>query len=117
MHLVLPAMGLTISTLGSTEVGQPLNITCTVTVVEGLIVQPTVSWTKMDDLDVMDINELNIPNITVVEGGVSNVTIVLEPVEFRHRGMYICMGMFNVTGITNDNRDNSGDYNLTVSCK
>lgn len=109
-------MNLSISTVGSTEVGQSLYITCTVTVVEGLIVQPTISWTKMDDLDVDDINNLNIPNVTVIDGGVTNVTIVLEPVEFRHRGMYYCMSMFNVTG-TNDAQEISDAYTLTVDCK
>ena len=112
-------MGLSISSVGSTEVGQSLYITCTVTVVKGLVVQPTVVWTKMDDVSVGDINELNIPNVTVTEGGVINVTIMLEPVKFEHRGMYYCMhmGMFNVTGITNDAQDESSDYSLTVSCK
>ena len=110
-------MGLSISAVGSTEVGQSLYITCTVTVVEGLVVQPTVVWTKMDDVSMGDINDLNIPNVTVNEGGVTNVTIVLEPVKFEHRGMYYCMGMFNVSGITNDAQDESGAYNLTVDCK
>ena len=114
---VLPPMGLSISSVGSTEVGQSLYITCTVTVVEGLVLQPTIVWTKMDDVSMGDINELNIPNVTMIEGGVTNVTIMLEPVKFEHRGMYYCMGMFNVTGITNDARDNSSDYNLTVNCK
>ena len=115
--IVLPPMGLSISSVGSTEVGQSLYITCTVIVVEGLVVQPTVVWTKMDNVSMGDINELNIPNVTVIEGGVTNITIMLEPVKFEHRGMYYCMGMFNVTGITNGARDNSSDYNLTVSCK
>ena len=110
-------MGLSISSVGSTEVGQSLYITCTVTAVEGLVVQPTVVWTKMDNVSVGDINELNIPNVTVIEGRVTNVTIMLEPVKFEHRGMYYCMGMFNVTGIANGAQDNSSDYNLTVSCK
>ena len=115
--IALPPMGLSISSVGSTEVGQSLYITCTVTVVEGLVVQPTVVWTKMDDASMGDINDLNIPNVTVIEGGVTHVTIMLEPVKFEHRGMYCCMGTFNVTGITNDARDNSNDYNITVSCK
>ena len=106
-----------ISAVGSTEVGQSLYITCTVTVVEGLVIQPTVVWTKMDDVTMGDINDLNIPNITVIEGGVTNVTIMLDPVKFEHRGMYYCMGMFNVSGITNDAQDSLGTFRLTVDCK
>ena len=110
-------MGLSISAVGSTEVGQPLNITCTVTVVEGLVVQPTVAWIKMDDISLGDINELTIPNITVIEGGVTNVTIVLEPVKFEHGGIYYCMGMFNVSEITNDAQAESDVFNLIVDRK
>ena len=114
--IALPPMGLSISAVGSTEVGQSLYITCTVTVVERLVVQPTVMWTKMNDVSMGDINDLNIPNVTVIEGGVTNVTIQLEPVKFEHRGIYYCMGMLNITGI-NDIRENSGVFNLIVDCK
>ena len=110
-------MGLSISAVDSTEVGQSLYITCTVTVVEGLVVQPIVEWVKMDDVSTGDVNDLNISTVTVVEGGVTNVTIVLEPVKFEHRGMYYCMGMFNISGITNDAQDNFSAFILTVNCK
>ena len=110
-------MGLSISTVGSTEVGQSLYITCTVTVVEGLVVQPTVEWVKMDDVSMGDINNLSIPNVTAIEGGVISVTIVLEPVRFEHRGMYYCMGMFNASGVTSDAQDSLDTFRLTVNCK
>ena len=107
-------MGLSISAVGSTEVGQSLYITCTVTVVEGLVVQPTVEWVKMDDVSTGDVNDLNISAMMVIEGGVTNVTIVLEPVEFEHRGVYYCMGMLKVNEIINDVQDT---FNLNIHCK
>ena len=117
LFIVLPPMGLSISAVGSTEVGQSLYITCTVTVVEGLVVQPTVEWVKMDDISLGDINDLNIPSVTVIDGGMTNITIVLEPVKFEHRGIYYCMGMFNVSGTTNDAQAESDVFNLMVDCK
>ena len=112
----LPPLELNISTSGDTEVGLSFNITCSVRVVEGLVEQPNVTWMKMDDGSIGDLDELNITTITVIDGPVSNVTIVLDPVLFEHRGVYICMAEFNIS-LTFDGDSDSREYILIVDCK
>ena len=114
--LEIPPLQLNISTSGYTEVGQSFNMTCSVRVVEGLVEQPNVTWMKMDDISMGDLNDLNIPTITVIDGSHTNVTVILDPVLFEHRGMYICMAEFNIS-LTNDADSDSQEYKLIVDCK
>ena len=112
----MPPLELNISTSGFTEVGQSFNMTCSVRVVEGLVEQPNVTWMKMDDISMGDMDDMNITTITVTDGPVTNVTIILDPVLFEHRGVYICMAEFNIS-LTNDADSNSQEYTLIVDCK
>ena len=112
----MPPLKLNISTSGYTEVGQSFNMTCGVRVVEGLVQQPDVTWMKMDNVSMGDLDELNIPTITVIDGSVINVTVILDPVLFEHRGVYICMAEFNVS-LTNDADSDSQEYILIFDCK
>ena len=77
------------------------NMTCSVSIVDGLVEQPNVIWMKMDDVSMGDLDELNITTITVIDGSVTNVTVILNPVLFENRGVYICVAEFNVS-FTND---------------
>ena len=112
----MPFLELNISTSGYTEVGQSFNITCSVRVVEGLVQQPNVTWMKVDDVSMGDLDELKITTITVIDGSVTNVTVILDPVLFEHRGVYICMAEFNIS-LTNDADSDSQEYALIVDCK
>ena len=112
----MPPLELNISTSGYTQVGLSFNMTCSVRVVEGLVQQPDVTWMKMDDVSMGDLDELNIPTITVIDGSVTNVTVILDPVLFEHRGVYICMAEFNES-LTNDADSDSQEYELIVDCK
>ena len=104
-----------ISTSGYTDVGQSFNMTCSVRVVEGLVQQPNVTWMKLDDVSMGDLNELNITTITLKDGSVTNVTVMLDPVLFEHRGVYICMAEF-IISLTNDEDSDSQEYVLIVDC-
>ena len=114
--------------MGSTEVGQNLNITCTVRVVERLVVKPTIEIMKMNTTDIYLLQEINIPYIVTIDdtGSETNWTIILEPVRFEDRGVYICIADFNVTGVngvedpktgTYDIRSGQQDYELIVDCE
>ena len=78
----------TISTSGSTEVGQSLNITCTVVLVEGLVGNISIKWDKFDGIS--ELEDLNIPVVRVSDGPVTNVTLMLDPVQFNY-GDCICV--------------------------
>ena len=112
----LPPLELNISTSGDTEVGQSFYMICCVRVVEGLVEQPTVTWMKMDDVSMGNLDDLNITTIRVINGPAIYVIIKLDPVLFEHRGVYICMAEYTVS-LTNDADSNSQEYELIVDCK
>ena len=121
-------MQLNISTVGSTEVGQTLNITCTMRVVERLVTTPTIEIMKWNTTDIYLLQDINIPfTITTDDtGSETNLTIILEPLKFEDRGVYICTANFNVTGVngtddpstaTYDAQSREQDYELIVDCE
>ena len=121
-------MQLNISTVGSTEVGRNLNITCTVRVVERLVVTPTIEIMKMNTTDIYLLQDINISYVITTDntGSETNWTIILEPVKFEDRGVYICKADFNVTGVngnddpatgTYDAQSREQDYELIVDCE
>ena len=121
-------MQLNISTLGFTEVGQNLNITCTVRVVERLVVMPTIEIMKMNTTILSLLQDTNISYSITTDDiwSETNWTIILEPVMFEDRGVYICKADFNVTGIngsndpstaTHDGQFAEEDYELIVDCE
>ena len=103
---------LNISTVGSTEVGQNLNITCTVRVVERLVVTPSIEIMKMNSTDMYLVQDINTPYIVTTDdtGSETNWTIILEPVMFEDRGTYICEADFNVTGVSGRNDPATATY-------
>ena len=103
---------LNISTVGSTEVGQNLNITCTVRVVERLVVTPSIEIMKMNSTDMYLVQDINTPYIVTTDdtGSETNWTIILEPVMFEDRGTYICEADFNVTGDSGRNDPATATY-------
>ena len=121
-------MQLNISTVGSTEVGQNLTITCTVRVVKRLVVTPTIEIMKMNTTDMYILQDINIANIVTTDdtGSETNWTILLEPVRFENRGVYICKADFNMTGVngnddpvtaTYDAQSKKQEYELIVDCE
>ena len=121
-------MQLNISTVGSTEVGRNLTITCTVRVVKRLVVTPTIKIMKMNTTDTYILQDINIANIAITDdtGSETNWTILLEPVRFENRGVYICKADFNMTGVnrnddpvtaTYDAQSKKQKYELIVDCE
>ena len=121
-------MQLNISTVGSTEVGQNLNITGTVRVVKRLVVSPTIEIMKMNTTDTYILQDINIAYTFTTDdtGSETNWTIILEPVRFENRGVYICKANFNMTGVngnddpvtaTYDAQSKIQEYELIVDCE
>ena len=121
-------MQLNMSTVGSIEIGQKLNISCTMRVVERLVVMPTIEIIKMNTTDIYLLQDRNIPYTITTDdtGSETNWTIILEPVKFEDRGVYTCIADFNVTGVngtddpstaTYDAQTKEQDYELIVDCE
>ena len=120
-------MQIDITSVGSTKVGQDLCITCTVRVVERLVVKPTIMIMIMNSSDTYLLQDTNIPyNITTNDNGSeTNLTLKLK-VKFEYRGVYICKADFNVTGVHGTNDPTTATYDaqfveeefeLIVQCK
>ena len=82
--------------------------------VEGLFGGINITWDKMEGISQLE--DLNLPVETVVDGPVTNVTLILDPVQFEHRGIYMCEAMYNVTQ-THDADSLTEDTQVTVNCK
>ena len=110
-------MQLNISTVGSTKVGQNLNITCTVRVLERLVVTPTIEIMKMNISDIFVLHALNISYTVTTDntGSETNQTIIIEPVRFEDRGVYICKVHFNVTGINGTDDPTTATYDVQLA--
>ena len=128
LSLDLPNIQVNIYTVGSTEVGQNLSITCAVRIVERLVVMPTIKIIKTNTTGTYSVQGTNIPyTITTDDTGSETIfTTILEPVRFEDRGMYTCKADFNVTGVngiddtttaTYDRLFAEEDYKLIVDCE
>ena len=111
--LDLPELKVNISSSGSTEVGQKLNITCSVTLVDGLK-NLTIKWDKPDGIT--ELIGVDLVQVRTSDGPVTKLTLILDPVLFNHKGVYICMAEYNIT-VTDDFDSLSKSHVLVVNCK
>lgn len=77
----------------STQAGQNVTIICRVTVVEGLIRQPTVKWLKSDGNKMTEVTQTT----TVTEGANTTLTLSLDPIQYGDGGIYICTAETDLT--------------------
>ena len=109
----LPELRINISSSGSTEVGQKLNITCSVTLVDGLE-NLTIKWDEPDGIT--ELIGVDVVQVRTSDGPVTNLTLILDPVLFDHKGMYICIAEYNIT-VTDDADSLTETHVLVVDCK
>ena len=83
-----------------TEAGQPLTLTCTVTVVEYLIVNPQVEWIQRDGFTISGVNDNpSTGEGPVVTGTLSTRDVNFVPLRTSHAGRYSCWASVNITDI------------------
>ena len=110
----VPKLKVNILRSGSTEVGQKLNITCTVTLVDGFE-NLTIKWDE-PDAGITELIGVDLFQVKTNNGPVTNLTYVLDPVLFDHKGVYTCMAEYNIL-ITGDTDSLSETHVLLVDCK
>ena len=80
--------------MGNETAGEEYQLICTVEVVEGLVVQPTVSWLDPTNQPASQ------PNITVgtaQRNGVNTtLTLTFTPLRTSHMGQYTCQAIVNI---------------------
>ena len=103
---------MTISGPSIVTAGKHIMLTCTVTVVEYLTVEPTVQWSGGS---VGSGNGVMVGN-TTHSGVMSMRTLTFSPLRISHRALYYCEGIINVPMIMLTKIERK-EYALHVDCK
>ncbi|XP_019849871.1 PREDICTED: titin-like, partial [Amphimedon queenslandica] len=105
----LPELVLEITySLDAPAEGDSLNITCTVTYPESLIIVPTVLWSLPISGSLPETRTSSLTESLI------NVTLSLNPVLYDYNGVYSCVAEYNVTSYSFDHARNSTEYELDV---
>ncbi len=98
-YIILELLSPEISVLSApiSEAGQSVSLSCTVTVVENLIVNPHIEWMKVGG---STINDLNSTEMTaVVTGTISTLNVSFNPLLTSHAGQYQCRTSVNISDV------------------
>ena len=91
---------------GSVSTGSPLSLTCVVGVVEGLVVQPTIMWTK----------QYEVSQSIIGQRMENNLTLQFNFINTSDAGQYTCTAGIKVENI-NLTVSNSIMTNITLQSK
>ena len=108
----LPAPQVIITPSGSSTAGSPYTLTCTVMVVNGLVVVPQVMWLK---------NGTSVVGGNVTSGMVSanttTLTLQFNPLHTSNGGQYSCIANVSIPVISITSLYNTSISSLTVQSK
>ena len=96
--------------------GERSAVTCTVTVVEGLIVNPSVVWLYANGSEIITGGEVTVGNPDVT-GRVTTLNLIFSPLHTSHGGEYTCRASVNIPEIDIADLHNTDDTNVTVTGK
>ena len=99
-----------------TEAGQPLFFTCTITVVEYLIVSPQVEWISPDGSVISSDGNPSAGGAPVVSGTLSTRNITFSCLHTSHAGQYTCWAYLMVPNLT-QSFNNCANNSVLVQCK
>ena len=92
---------------GASTAGQAHTLTCTATVVENLVVEPTLEWLDTDR------NRVGGNSITVgppvTTGTNTTLTLTFNPLHTSHGGRYTCRATVNIPAISSVNSSEVSD--------
>ena len=108
----LPAPQVTITPSGSSTAGSPYNLTCTVMVVNGLVVVPQVMWLKNGVNG--DIGQSVSSTSGVVSTNTTTLTLQFNPLYTSHGGQYSCIANVSLPVISITSLYSTSVTNLTV---
>ena len=98
---------------GASTAGQAHTLTCITTVVENLIVEPTLEWLASDRNIVGD-NDITVgPPITT--GTNTTLTLTFDPLHTSHGGRYTCRARINIPAISIVNSNEVSDVVVVQS--
>ena len=77
-------------------------LTCTVTVVENLVAQPTVEWLDSNNNTVSG-SDITVGSVMSSGNGMFTLTLEFNPLHTSHGGQYTCRATHDNLGITINN--------------
>ena len=89
-------------------------LTCTVTVVEYLVAQPTVEWLDSDNTAIMSRSGITVDS--VMPSG-STLTLEFNPLRTAHGGKYTCRATHDSLGIIIADPSGNMDMDVVVQSK
>ena len=81
-----------------TTAGDTLTITCTATVIEGLVVSPSLQWLAPDNSAISTTGNPSLTGEPVVTGVESIVAVRFMPLRTSQGGSYSCMASITIPG-------------------
>ncbi len=90
--------------------GQPLSLTCNVTVVEHLAVDPVLEW-------VVSTGDTPPAGDTVTGDVVSTRTVSYDSLLTSHGGRYMCRASINISGMNVAQNEDSIDITIQSKCR
>ena len=111
----LPAPQVTITPSGSSTAGSPYNLTCTVMVVNGLVVVPQVMWLKNGVNG--DIGQSVSSTSGVVSTNTTTLTLQFNPLYTSHGGEYSCIANVSLPVISITSLYSTSVTNVLVQSK
>ena len=115
--LELPLLIVSVASPPVTGAGQPLSLTCTVTVVEYLIVSPQIEWIPPDGSVISSDGNTSVGEAAVVVSGtLSTRNITFSSLQTSHAGRYTCWVYLNVPNLS-QSFNNSANNFVRVKCK
>ena len=99
-----------INTTSTPTAEDVFTLSCTVTVVEGLVVQPNVEWVDSESI-------VEGAGTVMTKGRVFTLDLVFNPLHTSHGGQYTCRATINIESINITNLLNSSSQNITVKSK
>ena len=115
-YAALTAPVLAIDIAGSTTAGELLTLTCRVTVVEGLTVQPDVEWVDSGGSVVTSVNDVTVGSV-MRSSNVSTLVLEFNPLHTLHGGQYTCKATINIQSIDVSGLSGNSSQNVTVQSK
>ena len=107
----------TITTTGSAIAGEMLTLTCRVTVVEGLTVQPDVEWLdSVGSAVTSGMNDVTIGNV-MINSRESTIGLKFSTLRTSHGGQYTCRATINVPLMNISDLSNSSSQDVIVQSK
>ena len=112
----LPVPEVAIHSTGNTTAGEVYTLSCSATVVENLVVVPTIQW-EYSNGSAVDGGSTFTLSAMVVSGNTTTRNLTFSPLRTSHGGEYTCRAIINIPSISITGLSNSQSTDVVVQSK